>query len=220
MIELNTFCALVDSSNERVSPISSDLDALYGYVGLPLNSVMSLSSVTDVLYKRIAKAIGNKRPSKMKPQVTRLLNELILKHVLDGLALQPHARTLEILRDALHPSIAEHPEDDQMDWAAAVQAALDFQALRQWSGDTMFESSHSRPYSVARAALKLRREGYEVSAERDRVCLEAASENRLTARISGLVRLIGGLNVAGQILTHLRACFDSNQQRYHQVSFN
>ena len=41
MIELNTFCALVDSSNERVSPISSDLDALYGYVGLPLNSVMS-----------------------------------------------------------------------------------------------------------------------------------------------------------------------------------
>lgn len=217
MIELNTFCALVDSGNERVSPINSDLDALYGYVGLPLSSAMSLSSVTDVLYTRIAQAIGKKRPSKMKPQVTRLLNELILKHVIDGLPLQPHARTLEIIRDALHPFTAEHPQDDQMDWAAAVQAALDFQALRQWSGDTMFESSHPRPYAVARAALRLRQEGYEVSVEKDRACLEVASEKRLTARISELVRLIGGLNVAGRIMILLRPLFDSDQQRYHQV---
>lgn len=217
MIELNTFCALVDSNSERVSPISNDLNALYRYVGLPLSSAMSLSSVTDALYARIAQAIGQKRPSKLKPQVTRLLSELILKHVLDGLPLQPYATTLEILRDALHPSTAEHPQDDRIEWAAAVQAALDFQALRQWGGGAMFESSHPRPFAGARAALKLRQEGYEVSIEKDRVCLEVASEKRLTARICELVRLIGGLNVAAHIMMHLRPLFDSDQQRYHQV---
>ena len=208
MIELNEFCVQLNGRNERVSSICSDLHALYEYVGLQSSSSMSLSAVTDALYTQIANAIGKKQPIKMKPKVTQLLNELILKHVIDGLPLQPHARTIEIIRDALHPAIADHPHDDQVDWGCAVQAALDYSALRQWSDDEMFENSHSRPFAVARAALSLKHEGYEVSVQQDRILLEPASEGRLTARISELVRLIGGLNVAGRILNVLRPLYD------------
>jgi hypothetical protein len=55
-MNLDKFKNLVDNFPDEITPLKSDLAALYTYVGLPIESSFSQRDVADELYRKISAA--------------------------------------------------------------------------------------------------------------------------------------------------------------------
>ncbi len=217
MIDLQKLSELVDGTQDHVTPIQDNLPALYSYVGLNSQNAWSRDAVTDAFMARIKCALGILGEAVVERHVRLLLDEIILRNVLDDAPRQPYARLLEIIRDAMRNHDTTGTSAPSPDWSVAVQAAADYSALSEGTSDEMLPRFHSRQFAVARAARWLRDHGYTVLVQSNRVSLGPASEARLTSRLSNLVREIGGIRVVGQIWICVGEYYDQEQQRYHLV---
>jgi hypothetical protein len=214
MIDLPEFKRLVDSSADNITPIRGELSQLYDYVGLPAATSWRLNTVTDELYNKIRGRFHSDQKAVWR-NCRQLRNELIYAHILSKEALEPYNVILECLQDALRAPASVPPAED--DWAGAVGFAYDHVRLHPWSDANRYELTHVRQFAVARAALQLKKRGFEIISGEGNLRVDPASETRLIARLEELTKATGGINVASNIFSIIDNAYDVQQQRFHLV---
>jgi Holliday junction resolvase-like predicted endonuclease len=204
----------VDGTHVGIAACSSDLGELYAYVGLDNSGSMLRQSVQDALSDRISKAFGSGHKEVWRT-CRKLEIHLIREHVMLGAPLEPYYQALNHLQSAVQGRGASD-EPVAGNWAAAVAAALD-QSEICGIPTTDYERRHVRDFTIARAAKKLRDEGFAIKLTTDSIGLEEASEIKLVKVLETFVAEIGGLNLARRIFAEISSVYDTEQQRYHIV---
>ncbi len=138
-----------------------------------------------------------------------------MDHILDGKPFRPYAYVLGRIRDAARQTPKGTSNRD--DWETAIAIACDYERLQPWGDDSVYARANVRKFAVARAALRLRERGFQLTVENGRPRLEAVSEQKIVEKLETLIRTLGGINTAAQILDKLQPFYDSVQQRYHLV---
>src|ERR1700730_1127103 len=149
-VDLSAFRRVVDHCPDQITPVLGDLEALYRYVGLPIETSFSQDEASKELYKKIPRSFTSGHVQVWR-RCRDLREELIQRHVLDGETLDPYFSVLDHMLDAIQ-SNDQVKGDIQGDWTEAICHAYDHVRLRDWSVGAHREKIHARSFEVARAA--------------------------------------------------------------------
>ena len=216
-MDLATFRRAVDSCPDNISAVLGDLQQLYRYVGLPVESSLSQNEAAKELYRKIAQAFTRGHASVWR-RCREMREELIQRHVIDGEPLDPYISVLDNIRDAVRAGAKTPAGDVQGNWDVAIRHAYDRVHIGDWSAGPHLERTHAREFEVARAAKRLQDRGYALSRSGHFLSVEAAAEARLLARLEELTAQIGGLNVTRRMFNQLTPLYDAVQERFHLVN--
>lgn len=214
MLDLDVFKKIVDSTPDNVSSIRNDIGALQKYADIPSSSAFKSSDVSDKFYGTIRNSFSSD-PRIIDQNHRRLRDELIFRHVLLQEEIHPYFGVLATIHDALGGS--PDAPSSQDDWRQAIAAALDHLHLRSTGNMEETLSVFSRQFHVAHAARRLQEQGYKILFNDGNIYLDGSSEMLLIAKLSALVRSIGGIDVAAKIFSILKPAFDPDQDRHHLV---
>ncbi|MBY2916170.1 hypothetical protein [Rhizobium leguminosarum] len=213
-MDLKSFREIVDRNSAKIAPHKASLDALYRYAGLEETGSYQLRMVADVLYDRARAAFSSGHRCAWET-CRRLRTDLIREHVILGVPLEPYFEVINHLQDALRSESTA--AEIVGNWDIAVEAALDHLEVSDWR-TVQPERANARDFEVAKAAKRLRDNGFAIRLSPGWISLEEQSEALLIKRIEGLIADIGGLNVAKRIFASLTPLYDDDQQRYHLVA--
>lgn len=87
-MDLATFRRAVDSCPDNISAVIGDLEELYRYVGLPVETSFPLNKVTKELYRKTSQAFTDDH-TRVWRRCREMREELIQRHVIDGEPLDP-----------------------------------------------------------------------------------------------------------------------------------
>ena len=214
-MNLQEFEAAVDACPDEITPKLDSLEALYEYVGLPVESSFSRNEAAQELYRKIVLAFPAGRQTVWK-RCRDLLEELIQDHVLDGKPLDPYFEVLEHLRDAVRAEGAT-PGDIKGDWNAAIRHAFDHTRVSNWDTSATRENTHTREFELARAARRLREAGCKLLRTGHYLSLVPESEMLLVERLEAAIAQIGGLNAARRVFAQITPLYREVYERYDLV---
>ncbi|MCP9760076.1 hypothetical protein EGI20_12245 [Aquitalea sp. S1-19] len=142
-----------------------------------------------------------------------LRTDLIREHVVLDASLDPYYKILSILCDALRAPAGDLAAAEG-DWSLAVLAACRASRDARWNPDPQ---QHHRELAVARAARRLKDQGYAIRLAPGWISLEDCAETALLAEVERLAAGIGGLNLARSLFAALAPSYDATMQRYHLI---
>jgi Holliday junction resolvase len=200
--------------------IKSDLAAVYEALGMPKTSVMGMPAIQTFLYSRIVTQIGTSaKDSSRTADLSVVRDELLMRHVFDGLPLQPALRILDHLVDATRQCEGILPLlADSTKWLHAVGLASDCILFDYDPNAQLFPQIaklHIRKINVARAAARIRTRGAKIQIEGTHVQIGDQDLNALGADVLHRVRKLGGETVARMVFQTLP--FDQKQGRYQMA---
>jgi len=208
------FRKLVDTSPRREVFLKADLREMYAYVGLPIASNFSRSTVIQELHRKIRNAFSSGGTA-ASSHCRQLATALIYSHVLNGTPLEPHLSVAEYLRDALRNS-GNGMQEVIGDWEGAVGHAVDHYVLDPTGHHgTDWTRVYTRENQVASAARWLSGQGYQVTLAETKIQLAQKADEKLVDDIDNLVRKMGGINLARRVFGELKGAYDAEQERYH-----
>lgn len=142
-----------------------------------------------------------------------LRTDLIREHVVLDASLDPYYKILSILCDALRAPAGDLAAAEG-DWSLAVLAACRASRDARWNPDPQ---QHHRELAVARAARRLKDQGYAIRLAPGCISLEDCAETALLAEVERLAAGIGGLNLALSLFVALAPSYDAAMQRCHLI---
>ncbi|MDF1788570.1 MAG: hypothetical protein P1U82_22105 [Verrucomicrobiales bacterium] len=217
-ISYKHFCKIVSTISPLPEALKSDLRALFGHYRLPSSNSLNIEDVKTELKKRILAAYP-KPASKARTTFRKIQRQIILEYCLNDKLLDPEfpmtCFLLDLARDKNNELVG-----DTKNWQEAIQAARDFITINPtWPGretdPKTLSTQFSREYVIGQAARRIRDRGFRLGAESGNIVFEEEEEERLAKHIDGLVKKIGGLNVAKAVFKILSPSFNEEQQRYH-----
>jgi Holliday junction resolvase-like predicted endonuclease len=214
-MNLQEFKAAVDACPDEITPKLERLEALYEYVGLPIESSFSRNAAAQELYRKIVLAFSAGRQTVWKC-CRNLLEELIQDHVLDGKPVDPYFEVLERLRDAVRAEGAT-TGDIEGDWTTAIRHAFDHARISNWDTSATRENTHTRAFELARAARRLRDAGCKLLRSGHYLSLAPESETLVVERLEAAIAQIGGLNVARRSFARITPLYREVFERYDLV---
>ena len=211
---LAVFVTLVSDCQSPLEAIKSDLAALYTHLSMPSVGACTMAAVRDHQRSRLRSVLVRPEGDWDRDCLHTMQRELIMRHELDELPLQPALRLLELIdyvtRDACFP----HFEDTEV-WRTAIGLCSDLYILGDVSGAEQIpiETLRPREVNVGRAALFLRERGATVSIREAQVRLSEDDSRRIAGEILGAIEKLGGFQFASAVFSML--AYDTTQKRYH-----
>jgi hypothetical protein len=208
------FAKLASETSGAASALRGNVQGAYATLGIipARDGSYSGAELLSVLKGRLKAAIPPEPGSLTGADLKALATDLLVRHALDELPVDPGLRILEFIIEALGQSTIPQIEDTPT-WRTLTQLGRDclaFDIDPTWN--TRIAVEHPREINLGRAARLLRDAGYTMSVRGGHVEISSNEASKISLDILNSIQEIGALLFISSVLATLR--FNERQGRY------